>query len=339
MPTATIFTCAGPELTADETAFFKEVEPFGFILFANNIETPEQVRSLTDSMRKCVDREDAPVLLDQEGGRVARLQPPQWRATLSAKRYGDLALTDNAAALRATWINGRLLAAELYELGVNVDCAPVLDLSIPGAHDVIGDRSFGADPALVIELARAFSEGLMSGGVHAMIKHIPGHGRAMADSHKELPTVDLPRAELEKTDFAPFKGLADVPLAMTAHILFPQIDPERPATTSPIVINEIVRGYIGYQGLIVSDDVTMAALSGSDRERAETTREAGCDVVLHCYAELEQMREIAIGSGEMESGSIARWAAAQQKVKDAPINADLKALAKEHSELMEGANT
>ena len=192
MPTATIFTCAGPELTADETAFFKEVEPFGFILFANNIETPEQVRSLTDSMRKCVDREDAPVLLDQEGGRVARLQPPHWRATLSAKRYGDLALTDNAAALRATWINGRLLAAELFELGINVDCAPVLDLSIPGAHDVIGDRSFGADPALVIELARAFSEGLMSGGVHAMIKHIPGHGRAMADSHKELPTVDLP---------------------------------------------------------------------------------------------------------------------------------------------------
>jgi len=339
MPTATIFTCAGPELTADEIAFFKEVEPFGFILFADNIETSDQVRKLTDSMRACIGREDAPILIDQEGGRVARLQPPEWRATLPAKRYGDLALVDKTAALRATWINGRLLAAELYDLGINVDCAPVLDLSIPGAHDVIGDRSFGADPGMVAELARAFSEGLMSGGVLAMIKHVPGHGRAMADSHKELPTVDLPRAELEKTDFAPFKGLADVPLAMTAHILFPQIDPDRPATTSPKVISEIVRGYIGYQGLIVSDDVTMAALSGSDRERAETTRAAGCDIVLHCYAELDQMREIARGSGEMEDESVARWAAAQDKVNNAPVDADLAALANEHSELMESANT
>ena len=339
MPTATIFTCAGLELSPNEEAFFKDVDPFGFILFADNIESPDQIRRLTDSMRKCVDREDAPILLDQEGGRVARLQPPQWRETLPAKSYGDLALKEKAAALRATWINGRLLAADLYDLGINVDCAPVLDLSIPGAHDVIGDRSFGSEPAEVIDLARAFSDGLMLGGVLAMIKHVPGHGRAMADSHKELPTVDLPREELERTDFAPFKGLADVPLAMTAHILFPQIDPDRPATTSPIVINEIVRGYIGYQGLIVSDDVTMAALSGSDRERAERTRAAGCDIVLHCYAELAQMREIAEGSREMEEHSVARWAAAQEKVKNAPVAADLNALLREHSELMESANT
>tara|TARA_A100001037_G_C15101497_1_gene614203 strand:- start:157 stop:1176 length:1020 start_codon:yes stop_codon:yes gene_type:complete len=339
MPTATIFTCSSLELSADEKAFFKDVDPFGFILFADNIESPDQVRRLTESMRLCVEREDAPVLIDQEGGRVARLRPPQWRETLPAKSYGDLALKDKSAALRAIWINGRLLASELYELGINVNCAPVLDLSIPGAHDVIGDRSFGSDPTLVVDLARAFSEGLMSGGVLAMIKHVPGHGRAMADSHKELPTVDLPKEELKRTDFAPFKGLSDVPLAMTAHILFPQIDPDRPATTSPIVINEIVRGYIGYRGLIVSDDVTMAALSGSDRERAERTRAAGCDIVLHCYAELAQMKEIAKGSCEMEEHSVARWATAQEKVKNTPVAADLNALQREHSELMKSAKS
>ena len=212
---------------------------------------------------------------------------------------------------------------ELFELGINVDCAPVLDLSIPGAHDVIGDRSFGGEPQLVVSIARAFADGLLEGGVLPMIKHVPGHGRAMADSHKELPAVDLPRAELEMTDFAPFKGLADMPLAMTAHILFPQIDPDRPATISSLIIEEIVRGYIGFGGLIISDDVTMAALSGSDRERAEQTREAGCDIVLHCFADLPQMREIAAGCGRLSEISRARFDSARRRVaiKPKPINA------------------
>lgn len=336
MSVATIFTCAGPELTADETAFFREVDPFGFILFADNIVSADQIRALTSSLRECVSRADAPILIDQEGGRVARLKPPIWREAPPAKVFGDLALTNMDAAKRAAWINARLIAAELFELGIDVDCAPVLDLSIPGAHDVIGDRSFGAEPELVATVARAFAEGLMAGGVLPMIKHVPGHGRAMADSHKELPSVDLPRDQLEATDFAPFKGLTDMPLAMTAHILFPQIDPDRPATTSPTIIKEIIREYIGFEGLIVSDDVTMAALSGTDRARAEATRAAGCDIVLHCYAELGQMREIAIGSGEMSDASNARFAKARSAVSGSPEEIDTSQLIDELQTLLEG---
>ena len=323
MTVAAIFTCAGKVLTPDEQAFFKEVKPFGFILFSDNIGSPDQIRALTASLRETVGCENVPILVDQEGGRVARLRPPYWRESPPAKVFGDLGLRDLEAAQRAAQINGRLIAMELFDLGINVDCAPVLDLSIPGAHDVIGDRSFGGEPQLVVSIARAFADGLMEGGVLPMIKHVPGHGRAMADSHKELPAVDLPRAELEMTDFAPFKGLADMPLAMTAHILFPQIDPDRPATISSLIIEEIVRGYIGFEGLIVSDDVTMAALSGSDRERAEQSREAGCDIVLHCFADLPQMREIAVGCGRLSEISRARFDSARRRVatKPKPINA------------------
>tara|TARA_B100000676_G_C18043523_1_gene826500 strand:- start:362 stop:1372 length:1011 start_codon:yes stop_codon:yes gene_type:complete len=334
MTVAAIFTCAGHHLTDDERAFFKDANPFGFILFADNINTPDQIRALTESLRETVGRDDAPILIDQEGGRVARLTPPQWRSAPPAKVFGDLALGDMEAARRAAEINARLIASELYDLGINVDCAPVLDLSIPGAHDVIGDRSFGSDPDLVIVIARAFADGLMAGGVLPMIKHVPGHGRAMADSHKELPTINLPRAELETTDFAPFKGLSDMPLAMTAHILFPQIDPERPATVSPLIIEEIVRGYIGFEGLVVSDDVTMAALSGTDRERAEQTRKAGCDIVLHCYADLPQMQEIASGSGELSEESASRFENARKRIADDPQTLDTTALSGELDELL-----
>jgi len=336
MTVATIFTCAGLELTDAEILFFKETDPFGFILFADNIDTPAQIRALTSSLRDCVGRDDAPILIDQEGGRVARLTPPQWREAPPAKVFGDLALKDMDVAKRAAWVNARLFAAELTDLGIDVDCAPVLDLSIPGAHDVIGDRSFGGSPELVVSVARAFAEGLMAGGVLPMIKHVPGHGRAMADSHKELPSVDLSRDQLEATDFAPFKGLADMPLAMTAHILFPQIDAERPATTSPTIIEEVVRGYIVFEGLIVSDDVTMAALSGGDREKAEATRSAGCDIVLHCYAELEQMREIALGSGQVSDASFARFEKAREAVATTPENIDAVALQDELTSLLQG---
>ena len=334
MTVATIFTCAGHQLTDDERAFFKDADPFGFILFAENIDTQDQIRALTATLRETVGRDDAPILIDQEGGRVARLTPPQWRSAPPAKAFGDLALRDMEAARRAAEINARLIAAELFDLGIDVDCAPVLDLSIPGAHDVIGDRSFGSNPDLVIAVARAFADGLMAGGVLPMIKHVPGHGRAMADSHKELPAVDLPRAELETTDFAPFKGLADMPLAMTAHILFPQIDPERPTTVSPLIIREVVRGYIGFEGLIVSDDVTMAALSGTDRERAEQTREAGCDIVLHCYADLPQMQEIATGSGELSQESETRLKNARKRIANDPQAFDITALSSELDELL-----
>ncbi len=334
MTVAAIFTCAGQQLTDDERAFFKDANPFGFILFADNIDTPDQIRALTASLRETVGRDDAPILIDQEGGRVARLTSPQWRSAPPAKVFGDLALVDMKAARRAAEINARLIAAELYDLGIDVDCAPVLDLSIPDAHDVIGDRSFGSDPDLVIAIARAFADGLMAGGVLPMIKHVPGHGRAMADSHKELPAVNLPRAELEKTDFLPFKGLSDMPLAMTAHILFPQIDPERPATVSPLIIDQIVRGYIGFEGLIVSDDVTMAALSGTDRERADQTRKAGCDIVLHCYADLPQMQEIASGSGELSQLSASRFENARKRIADDPQSLNTTALSSELNELL-----
>jgi len=334
MTVAAIYTCAGHQLTDDERAFFKDADPFGFILFGDNIDTPDQIRALTASLRETVGRDDAPILIDQEGGRVARLTPPQWRSAPPAKSFGDLALRDMEAARRAAEINARLIASELYDLGIDVDCAPVLDLSIPGAHDVIGDRSFGGNPDLVIAVARAFADGLMAGGVMPMIKHVPGHGRAMADSHKELPAVDLPRAELETTDFAPFKGLSDMPLAMTAHILFPQIDPERPATVSALIIEEIVRGYIGFEGLIVSDDVTMAALRGTDRERAEKAREAGCDIVLHCYADLPQMREIASGCGELSQESASRFENARKRIADDPQVLDTTTLSSELDELL-----
>ena len=334
MTVAAIYTCAGHQLTDDERAFFKDADPFGFILFGDNIDTPDQIRALTASLRETVGRDDAPILIDQEGGRVARLTPPQWRSAPPAKAFGDLALRDMEAARRAAEINARLIASELYDLGIDVDCAPVLDLSIPGAHDVIGDRSFGGNPDLVIAVARAFADGLMAGGVMPMIKHVPGHGRAMADSHKELPAVELPRAELETTDFAPFKGLSDMPLAMTAHILFPQIDPERPATVSALIIEEIVRGYIGFEGLIVSDDVTMAALTGTDRERAEKAREAGCDIVLHCYADLPQMREIASGCGELSQESASRFENARKRIADDPQALDTTALSNELDELL-----
>jgi len=330
-----IFTCAGKTLRADEADYFREADPFGFILFADNIESGPQVRDLVAALRDCIERPDAPVLIDQEGGRVARFGPPEWRAAPPARVFGELAARDLEAASRAARLNARLMATELHEMGINVDCAPVLDLSIPGAHDVIGDRSYGGDPDLVATLGRAVAEGLLAGGVMPMIKHMPGHGRAMADSHKELPSVDLPLSELQATDFAPFRALADMPLAMTAHILFPQLDPALPATTSPRIVREILRGDIGYEGLIVSDDVTMGALSGDNATRARATREAGCDIVLHCYAELDGMREIAKGAGLMDEESSRRWARGLAMLPGAPDSIDKPALEAELAALLE----
>lgn len=291
--TAVIFGCSGTELSAAEADFFADCDPLGFILFARNVADPDQVRRLTGSLRGAVGRANAPILIDQEGGRVARLKPPHWRAAPAAAIFGALDAVDPAAACRATWLNSRLLADELAALGIDVDCLPVLDIRFPDAHDVIGDRSYGSAPGRVAVLGRAAAEGLIAGGVSPVIKHVPGHGRARADSHVELPVVDAGLADLAETDFAPFRALADMPWAMTAHVLYAALDADHPATTSPRIVGEIIRGDLGFDGVLVSDDICMAALAGDPAARARAALGAGCDVVLHCDGKLDDMVAVA----------------------------------------------
>lgn len=312
---AAIFGCGGTRLAAEERAFFRSAAPLGFILFARNVESPEQVRGLTDELRDCVGRADAPVLIDQEGGRVARLRPPHWRAAPAAARLGALALHDRAAGIEAARLNGRLLAAELHALGITVDCVPVLDLRIPGAHAVIGDRAFGADPDLVAALGRATAQGLLAGGVLPVIKHIPGHGRAEADSHLALPVVKASRAELEASDFRPFRALADMPWAMAAHVLYSAIDPDRPASISSVVVTEIIRGSIGFDGVLICDDLSMAALTGDLGTRARAVFGAGCDIVLHCNGNLDEMRAVAAETPALAGESAGRVARAAARLR------------------------
>ena len=303
---AVVFGCEGLSLRDNERRFFQDCDPLGFILFARNIETPDQVRKLVDDLRGCVGRADALVLIDQEGGRVARLQAPTWRKAPAAGRIGSLYEADPDAGLEAARLNGRLLAADLEPLGINVDCAPVLDLLFPETHAIIGDRSFGASPKAVTPLARALSEGLLAGGILPVIKHIPGHGRATLDSHEALPVVETLRGELDKTDFAPFRDLADMPMAMTAHVVYSAIDAAAPATTSPAVIDEIIRGFIGFDGLLFSDDLSMQALEGGLGDRAQAARKAGCDVMLHCNGVLDEMVAVAKHCGRLTSAASRR---------------------------------
>lgn len=291
--------CADTSLSADEKAFFSSSNPWGLILFQRNCESPEQLKRLTGDFRNCVGRADAPVLIDQEGGRVQRLKPPRWRAYPRAAQLGALCARDREAGIRAAFNCARLMAEELNDAGINVDCAPVLDVPQPGAHDVIGDRAYSSDPAGVALLARAVADGLLAGGVLPVIKHIPGHGRAHADSHLELPVVEAALEELERTDFAPFARLNDLPLAMTAHIVYTELDADLPATQSHRVMNEIVRTKLAYDGLVLTDDLNMNALSGSLRERARAAFDAGCDVVLHCSGVLAEMEQVAQVSAEM----------------------------------------
>ena len=299
-------------LSDEERALFTRADPLGFILFRRNCESPGQVRALVADMRACVGRPDAPVLIDQEGGRVARLRPPHWPSNPPARTVGELAERDRAAGREAAWINGRLLALMLADVGVTVDCAPVCDVPVEGAHDVIGDRAFARDPALVAELARATCEGLIAGGVLPVVKHIPGHGRAFADSHAELPVVDAPRAALEATDFAPFRALADMPLGMVAHVVLKAIDPFRPASTSRTVLEDVVRGTpIGFGGLLFSDDLSMGALSGNAGERTAAVLAAGCDVALHCNGDMAEMMQVAEAAPILSYAAAQRWARAQ----------------------------
>jgi beta-N-acetylhexosaminidase len=305
---AAIFGCSGPELDPNEAAFFGEIQPWGFILFGRNIQTPDQVRALTGALRACVGRPDAPILIDQEGGRVQRLCAPHWRRFPPARAFGSLDSRFSGPEL--SFLGARLIANDLLDLGVTVDCMPVLDVPAPEAHDIIGDRAYADDPAQVAILGRAAAEGLLAGGVLPVIKHIPGHGRATADSHLALPRVDAAYEALEERDFAAFRPLADMPIAMTAHVVYAAIDDRKPATTSRKVITEIVRGAIGFDGLLVSDDLSMNALSGDLRTRAEESSAAGCDVVLHCNGEIAEMGAVAAGAGDLAGRSAERAAAA-----------------------------
>ncbi|MEO6339331.1 MAG: beta-N-acetylhexosaminidase [Caulobacteraceae bacterium] len=305
---ACILGCAGLTLSDEERAFFADARPWGFILFARNIATADQTRALIDSLREAAGDEGTPVFVDQEGGRVQRLRPPLARLRRPAGLFGALYARDPEAALDAVRLNHRLIAEELAALGFDADCAPCVDLVFPDAHDIIGDRSYGEDPSVVAALGRAAIDGLLAGGVAPVIKHIPGHGRALADSHLSLPIVDSPLEVLEQTDFAPFRALADAPMAMTAHVTYSAIDPHACATLSHRVIETVIRGYIGFDGLLMSDDLSMKALGGDFHARTRGALDAGCDLVLHCNGDMAEMRPIADASPEL-SGRAAERAA------------------------------
>jgi len=316
---AAIFGCRGTRLAAEEAALFSEVKPFGFILFSRNIETPDQVRALIAGLRATVGRADAPVLIDQEGGRVQRLKPPHWRQAPCA---AALAALPGARAEAAAWLNARLIGRELAALGITVDCAPVLDVARPETHGVIGDRAYSGDPARVAALGAAVCRGLRDEGVHPVIKHIPGHGRAVADSHLDLPVVDAAAEDLRALDFAPFRALAGEDWGMTAHIVYTAFDAAAPATCSRAVVEGVIRGEIGFSGLLMSDDLSMKALSGDFAERTRAALGAGCDMVLHCNGEMAEMREVAEALPPLSARAWARFAAAERRRLDAAAAAE-----------------
>ncbi len=321
MTTAAILGCAGPTLSAEERNFLGDADPLGFVLFQRNCQTPEQVRRLVQDLRDSVGRAAAPVLIDQEGGRVARLRPPAWRKAPAAGRFGALAIHDASVAIEAARLNAELMGRELADLGITVDCAPVLDLQFEGASNVVGDRAFAADPELVARLGRAVCEGLLAAGITPVLKHMPGHGRALVDSHQALPEVDASLDALRQTDFVPFRRLSDMPWAMTCHVLYKAIDPERPATTSPAVINDIIRGEIGFKGVLVSDDLSMEALRGDLGDRTKRARAAGCDLALHCNGRLDEMRAVAAAAGSISAATAERLARSPAATAElAPMN-------------------
>jgi beta-N-acetylhexosaminidase len=320
MTRAFICGCAGLALGEEERAFVAESRPWGLILFKRNVESSAQLRALCASFRELVGRADAPVLIDQEGGRVQRMGPPLWPAYPAAARFD--AELDETRARQAAALSARLMALDLIDAGINVDCAPVLDVADDLTHAVIGTRAYGKDPARVTRLARAVMEGLVAGGVAPVIKHVPGHGRARADSHFELPVVAASREELAARDFAPFRALADAPMAMTAHVVFTAIDPDRPATTSRIVIQEIVRGAIGFDGLLMTDDLSMKALGGPLADRAHAAFAAGVDIALHCNGELAEARGVAAAAPELAGRSLERAEAALAGIANSPAPFD-----------------
>jgi beta-N-acetylhexosaminidase len=330
---------AGTAITPEERAFLQEARPWGLILFKRNIDTAAQVFALAASFRDVMGSADAPVLIDQEGGRVQRLGPPHWPAYPPGAAYGRLYDRDAAKGLAAARLGARLIAEDLIKVGITVDCLPVVDVPVSGADAVIGDRAYGDTPEKVSALAGAAAAGLGEGGVLPVLKHIPGHGRATADSHAALPVVDATRAALEASDFAAFRPLAGLPMAMTAHVVFTAIDPVSPATTSAKMIRNVIRDGIGFRGLLMSDDISMGALSGSLRQRTRAALAAGCDMALHCNGNLDEMREVAAES-PMLAGEAARRAEAALDARHAPKEIDIAAARAQFAALMaEGAVT
>lgn len=338
MTKAFITGIAGLTLTAAERDFIAAERPWGFILFKRNIEAPAQVMTLVEELRKAVGRPEAPVLIDQEGGRVQRLTPPHWPVYPAGAVFSRLYDLDSALGLRAARLSARLIADDLGQLGISVDCLPLADVPVAGADAVIGDRAYGTDPAKVAAIARAVTEGLEEGGILPVLKHIPGHGRATADTHFRLPTVDTDKTDLERTDFAAFRPLNDLPMAMTAHVVFSAFDAAHPATTSATMIAQVIRGMIGFQGLLMSDDVSMNALAGSIAERTRAIVAAGCDMVLHCNGKLEEMREVALITPQL-SGLAKTRADAALAARRAPKPFDRSAARSELDALMAQAGT
>jgi beta-N-acetylhexosaminidase len=299
---AAIYAPSGFELTPDERDFFRDADPAGYILFARNCASREQMRSLTDALRGIDGRERLPILIDQEGGRVARMRPPEWPAFPAGEAFARLYDKAPMSAIEAIRANAQAIAVLLAEVGVNVDCLPVLDVRRPGATDIVGDRALGSEPMQVAALGRAALDGLAAGGVVGVIKHMPGHGRALVDSHHELPVVRASEAELE-ADLEPFRTLRKAPMGMTCHCVYTAWDSERPGSQSPVVIGEVIRGTIGFDNFLMSDDIGMNALGGGFDERARGVIEAGTDAVLHCSGVMAEMVAVASAAGELsESG-------------------------------------
>jgi beta-N-acetylhexosaminidase len=328
---------AGPQLSAAETEFLSAARPCGIILFTRNCESHEQIRSLIAAAKLAVGASDLLVLIDQEGGRVQRLRPPLGRALPPAAAYAALYARDEVAACRAAHHAAQLVAQDLASLGINTDCAPVLDVPVAGSHTVIGDRAYGVTPEQVARIGRRVAEGFLAQGMLPVIKHIPGHGRATKDSHLDLPVVTTARGELARTDFKAFKHLADMPAAMTAHVVFTDIDATHPASTSPTVTQDIIRGEIGFDGLLMSDDLSMKALSGSLSDRATAVIAAGSDVALHCNGELGEMQQVAGSVPVLARKALDRFQAAiavtqrRQPFDVAMAEADLAAVLAGHA--------
>jgi beta-N-acetylhexosaminidase len=314
---------AGLSISTGERAFLREAQPWGLIIFKRNVSTASQVAELIKTFRDVVGWE-APVLVDQEGGRVQRLGPPNWPAYPPGVLYGKLYDREPTAGIAAARLAGHLIAADLRPLGIDVDCLPVADVPVVSGDAVIGDRAYGSEPGKVAAIAKGIAEGLQAGGVLPVLKHLPGHGRASADSHHKLPVVDTDRATLEATDFAAFRPLAGLPLGMTAHVVFSAIDPVAPATTSVTMVRQVIRGFIGFQGLLMSDDISMNALSGTIVERSRDALAAGCDVVLHCNGDMREMTAVASETPEL-SGDAAKRADAALTARTAPEEFDTEA--------------
>jgi beta-N-acetylhexosaminidase len=322
---AFISGCAGQSLSDAERTFFRETNPWGLIVFRRNVKSTGQLAELAQDFRRCVDRKDAPVLVDQEGGRVQRLSPASgdWRQYPSAQSFAKVYEREPAIALRAARNSGRLMAEDLHAAGITIDCLPVLDLPVSGSTEAIGSRAYGSDAPTIIALAQAHIAGLMDGGVLPVMKHIPGHGRAMVDSHFHLPVVETSQAELLQSDFVPFAAFAHLPMAMTAHVVYTAIDKNHPATHSKRVISRIIRDQLGFQGLLMTDDLSMQALQGTLAERAAAALAAGCDLALHCSGVMEEMQAVAAVAGPLKGKSLRR-ARLALKCKRKPASFDRK---------------